>query len=175
VGLLALVTAQRVQALAAIKLENIQFGDSVQIIVPKLLKTTSISNPNRPIIITKYHHSEKLCPVSTLHCYVERTKQLRKTDQLIVSIIAPHCGVTSQRISKWLCELLQLAGIDSSMFKGHSYRHASTSCASSKGVSVDTIYKSAGWSEKSKVFAKFYNKPVQCTSEFANAVLSCNN
>jgi len=172
VGLFALVTAQRVQALSSITIDNIHFSDPVQILIPNILKTTSISNPNRPIILPKYGHSEKLCPVSTLSVYIERTKLLRNTNQLVISYVAPHGGVSSQRISKWLCELLRLAGIDTNLFKGHSYRHASTSRANAKGVCIDTIYKSAGWSEKSKVFAKFYDKPVESQSEFANAILS---
>jgi len=70
--------------------------------------------------------------------------------------------------------VLNLAGIDDSVYKGHSYRHASTSCAKEKGLNIDVILKQAGWSEKSKVFAKFYDKPIVNKTSFGTTVLPTN-
>ena len=44
-------------------------------------------------------------------------------------------------------------------FTGYSVKHATTSKAYSKGVSIERIKKAAGWTEKSKTFAKYYKKP----------------
>jgi site-specific recombinase XerD len=106
--------------------------------------------------------------------YMKRTVSLRKCDQLLISHCTPFGEVTTQTVSRWLSVVLKLAGIDTLQFKGHSFRHASTSTACAKGVSLDVIFKQAGWSEKSKVFAKFYNKPIEDRGEYSSKVLSVN-
>ena len=59
------------------------------------------------------------------------------------------------------------AGVDQK-FKAHSTRHASTSKALQKGLSVDLIKRAAGWSQNSKVFCTFYNRPIE--ENFASKV-----
>ena len=61
----------------------------------------------------------------------------------------PHLGVSTDTISRWLKESIGLAGIDTSNFKGHSTRSASTSKAASLGLSVKEILVRAGWSNDS--------------------------
>ena len=66
------------------------------------------------------------------------------------------------------------AGIDINVFKSHSTRSASTSGAKSVNVPIDTILKSAGWSQTG-TFSKFYNKPINNdTSEDAVLDLASN-
>jgi hypothetical protein len=68
--------------------------------------------------------------------------------------------------------VLEMAKVDISYFKGHSFRHASTSKAFSSGVKIDSIFRSAGWSSGSTAFAKFYNRPViNDEINFVDAVL----
>lgn len=55
---------------------------------------------------------------------------------------------------------MQEAGIDILLFKPHSTRSASTSAALSKGVNIDVIFQTAGWSLED-TFAKYYNKAIQ--------------
>jgi hypothetical protein len=45
--------------------------------------------------------------------------------------------------------VLRLAGIDTSIFKAHSTRSASTSAATKLGVPLQDIMSSAGWSSNS--------------------------
>ncbi|KAJ8909800.1 hypothetical protein NQ315_015320 [Exocentrus adspersus] len=54
--------------------------------------------------------------------------------------------------------MLSESGIDTGQFKPHSTRHAATSAAFRKGISMDIICKAAGWSQTS-TFARFYNRP----------------
>jgi hypothetical protein len=71
--------------------------------------------------------------------------------------------------------VLKLADIDTTIYKSHSFRHASTSKAHRSGVKVSTIYENAGWSDKSKIFYKFYNKPLpnnNQTDSFGKTVLN---
>jgi site-specific recombinase XerD len=172
IALLALVTAQRAQTLTSIKISDIVWGSPVQIKLSSILKTTSIKNPN-PVLVIPSFDSTNLCPVHTLHCYIDKTKDIRKeSDQLFISFVPPHKPVTSQTISHWLCKVLEMSNIDTSVFSGHSFRHASTSKASNRGVSIDSIFQRAGWSSGSKVFAKHYNKRIDDRSNFANVLLN---
>lgn len=65
------------------------------------------------------------------------------------------------------------SGIDTSRFKPHSTRAASTSTANNTSVSFDDIFHTAGWCSES-TFAKYYKKPIIIIKEntFADKVLS---
>jgi integrase len=174
-ALLALCSAQRVQTLTSIKLNEIQFvgNNNVVIRVHARLKT---SKPGS-IFEMKFNNftESQLCLVQCLKCYMSRTANVRNSDNLFISTKAPYNTVSNQTLSNWLKSVLQMAGIDSSKFTSHSYRHSSTSKAASAGISTDVIFKSAGWTERSKVFANFYKRPIVKSNEFAHAILSsCN-
>lgn len=172
VALLALITSQRVQTFEKLLISNIRWTDPVQIKITNILKTTKICNPN-PILVLPPYQCSNLCPVVTLRCYIDRTKCVRKNhDELLLSYNSPHKPVGSQTISRWLCKVLDKAGIDTGVFSGHSFRHASTSKAASQGVTTDVIFKNVGWSEKSGTFARYYKKPIVNSDIFANAVLN---
>jgi len=65
---------------------------------------------------------------------------------LFVSLVKPHKPVTSATIARWLREALRLAGIDVSIFSGHS---TSTSAAAGAGITTYNILKAADWSSDS--------------------------
>ena len=71
VTLLALITAQRVQTLALIKLEEITFlVDSITIKIPDRIKTTGL-NRNQPYLEIPFSREQpKLCAASTLQVYI---------------------------------------------------------------------------------------------------------
>lgn len=171
-GLLALISGHRVQTLASINVDNVkQFGSSFKIFVPGRLKNSGLNVSQPVIVIPEFVKNKKLCVKLALKEYLQRTESLRKDKNLFVSTISPHKKVTSQTISKWLVKLLDIANVDTSIFKAHSFRHSSTSKAFSKGIPINSIYCNAGWSDKSRVFAKFYNRPCYDVNEFANAVM----
>jgi integrase len=172
IALLALVTGQRVQSLSSIKISNIIWENPVQIKLTSILKTTSITN-NNPVLVIPPYHDKDLCPINTLNEYLRQTSSIRNgKDELFLSFIKPHSPVTSSSLSRWLTEVLKLAGIDCDQYHAHSFRHAATSKVAARGVSVDTILKQVGWTRNSKVFAKFYNKPIEERAEFANSILN---
>ena len=79
-----------------------------------------------------------------LSLYMDRTKNLRKSDKLLISTIKPHGPVSKQTVSRWVKILLQEAGIDL-LFKLHSIRAAAASKAKLSGIPLETIMKTAGW------------------------------
>lgn len=171
--LLALSTAHRAQTLSKIKISNIRHvNDGLEIKIPELIKT---SGPGRyqPILqLPFFVNKPTLCVASTVLSYIDKTKNIRKDiDQLIISIKRPIPAVSSQTLSRWVKKCLHNSGIDVSIFSSHSTRHAATSTAFLKGIDLNTIRRTAGWSESSQMFANIYNRPiVQNNFNFARAI-----
>ena len=107
-----------------------------------------------------------------LKVYIERTKASRPTksgsENLFLSCIKPHGPVTSTTLARWVKSTLAQAGIDTTKFKAHSSRSASSSAAYEARVASPGITEAADWSTVSTFTTKFYRKPV-CFS--AKAVL----
>lgn len=175
VTILALTTAHRVQTLSLIKINNIKFiTDGVHIKIPDIVKTSK-KNSFQPILYLKnYSNKPEICPVNTLKAYLRATQQIRqKIEFLILTVKKPHSNASSQSISRWIKATLCEAGVDTSIFTAHSTRHASTSAANRAGLNIDLIRRTAGWSEHSATFARFYNRPVsQDPLSFSNTI--CN-
>ena len=68
---------------------------------------------------------------------------------------------------------MRLAGIDVSIFSGHSVRGASTSAAAGSGVTMTDIMQAADWSSES-VFRRFYYRPSYDTT-YGRTVLSSSS
>jgi integrase len=170
-ALIVLVTGQRVQTLSKIQVNNINVSQSVQIVITDKLKTTGIRMPNPVLKLPAYSLEPKLCVVEAIKCYLDKTKEIRTGDKLFIRSCKPYSAVCSQTIGKWLVKVLTEAGVNTRHFGAHSFRHASTSAAASKGICVDSILSCVGWSRNSSVFANYYNKPIDTSSSFAHAVM----
>lgn len=175
VTLLAIITAHRVQTFSKIRLSYInQFDDRIEILIPDTVKTSG-KNKFQPVLKLPFFRDKPgLCLASTVLFYLNTTKSLRadNNDYLILTHRKPYHTATSQTISRWIRSTLKSAGVDTSKFSGHSTRHASTSAAYRGGVNIEEIRKYAGWTEKSNVFNKFYNKPISTPADlFAKGVL----
>ena len=126
-----------------------------------------------PLVELRPFKDETLCVVTTLKEHLTRTQSLRGSEsQLFISYNRPQFKrVSKDTISRWVKLVLTDSGIDTSRFKPHSTRAASTSAASNASVSLDDILHTAGWSSES-TFAKFYNKPIVKENTFVDKVLS---
>ena len=104
--------------------------------------------------------------VSTISCYLDRSKAWRagadKT-QLLLSYIRPHTEVVPCTIAGWLVELMKQSGIDTSEFRAHSTRGASTSKAKAKGLSCQEILAMANW-KKESTFRRHYLREIASES-----------
>jgi len=171
--LLALATAHRVQTFSMIKLDAIaNKPNGLEIRVADAIKTSGIGKPQPCLFIPEFKTNPELCVASTLLRYIEVTKPLRGTENnLLISFKSPYKAVTSQTISRWIKKVLLLSGVDTNQFTSHSTRHASTSKAHLKGIDLNLIRKTAGWTSDSDVFAKFYSCPIDTSCKFASAVL----
>ena len=80
-----------------------------------------------------------------------------------------HKAISKDTLSKWIKQVLELLGIDTSIYKAHSTRSAASSAAHQR-LDISFILKSAGWSN-SQTFATFYNKSIEKPGSFSKAVL----
>ena len=172
VMLIALLSGQRTQTLTLINIENIcwtEFGCLIYIVSP--LKHTRPGVHQEPIKLLPYPTDLRLCVINTLCTYLEKTKSRRGSEsKLFISFQKPYKAVSGDTIRRWIKVVMEKAGIDTSVFKPHSTRAASTSAAKAAGVSMDEILSQAGWSNCA-TFKTFYNKPVVQEQRFAEAIL----
>lgn len=173
VALLALSSALRAQSLTCLNIENMTLSrNSVSFVVKTLQKTSKLGNVVQNIEINSYHR-DNICPVFTLSHYLDRTKDIRLTNIVLISF-KTRKSVTTSTIARWLKYILQLSGIDTKQFKAHSYRGASTSAAYKSGISVKDILKTANW-KSAKTFHKFYLRTVITDSNVVNTQTSFFN
>lgn len=162
ITLLAIASAQRMQTLSLIKINNISIRDNIlEIRVPDIIKT---SRPGafQPLIRLPFiRENEKICPALAIQCYIDKTKTVRSPssdDHLFISARKPFNKVGPQTLAHWVKKVLHKSGIDVGVFGAHSTRHASTSAAHRSGVSLEVIRKAAGWSDTSNIFLKYYKR-----------------
>ena len=129
--LLALLSGQRCQTLHLLSVSCMVLKhDSCVFTIYKLLKTSRPGKHVSALTFTAYSPDSRLCPIVCLSEYVKRTSELRKgSDQLLLSFQKPYQPVSTDTISRWLKTVLAKSGIDTSVFKGHSTRAASSSAA----------------------------------------------
>lgn len=177
VTILALATGQRLQTLHLIQCSNISTSPTgMKIIIPDRIKTTG---PGRfqPFLDLPYFENPALCPSKLIEKYLGMTKGLRSEewDNLFITTTKPFKPASKDSLARWVKDTLEASGVDVTLFTAHSTRHASSSAALRRGVSFDTIRKSAGWSASLSTFARFYNRPLADTGgepSFLNAVLT---
>ncbi|ODM87763.1 Tyrosine recombinase XerD [Orchesella cincta] len=177
VALLALATAQRVQTITLIKLSEICcLDDVIKIFISSATKTSRPGAPQPCLLIPYNKTSPQICVASTLEHYISRTKPIRSDiTNLFVSCTKPYRPVCSQTISRWIKTALGKAGIDVNLYKAHSVRHSATSAANRGGLTVEQILSHVGWSKNSTTFARFYNRPLDSSSDFPLSVFGSFN
>ena len=113
---------------------------------------------------------------TVLH-YIGVLKDKRKSSQLFVSYCSFE-AVSTSTVSRWLKSVLQLSGVDVSMFKAHSFRGAAASAAFSRGCSINEILSTGDWSSV-RNFYKYYLRGIDTNGNnschFAEAVLISTN
>ncbi|CAH1988486.1 unnamed protein product [Acanthoscelides obtectus] len=175
VTLLALATGQRLQTLALIEITHIYKSEiEINIAVPQRIKTSG-KDRSQPFFHLPFLNSDpEVCVARVILTYLEKTENLRGSEtSLILTSKMPYRKASTQTLSRWIKIILEKSGIDVHKFSAHSTRHAATSAAKRKGLNMDTIRLSAGWSRDSRMFAQVYNRPLLSDQRFAEAVLTC--
>lgn len=177
--LLALISAQRLQTLSKINIDHINVtSENLQIFIPDRLKTSGKNKTQPVLIIPFFTQNPEWCLASAIIEYIKITSFFRpiQIKKLFLTIKKPIHAASAQTISHWIKNILHECGIDTTIFTGYSSRHAATSAAHRGGINIESIRKAAGWSSKSEIFAKFYNKSIlPDPSAFAKSVFKGSN
>jgi hypothetical protein len=154
-----------------------------------------------PIAITLHFHESKetqiktarlglmenteLCPVRVLFLFVEKSKPLRDSlpiDHTIflayIEDIDKTASIRPSILSGWLKSSMKKAGIDTNIYKPHSFRSASSTKAVEQGASIDNVKQHANWNLNSGTFEKYYYKPIAqqaSSTDIANSFFSTEN
>ena len=141
--------------------------------IEALLKTNSPRNPTTVVSVTPFREDGQICAYTYLKHYLKRTKAIRSSNQLFVSIQSPHSAVTKDTIAWWIKLIMTKAGIDTDVFKAHSTRAAASSAAS-RNKDITHVLCTADWRSE-ETFAKFYQRPIvndslNARSKFAASV-----
>lgn len=143
VMLLPLLSRQKCQTLHSLSVSDMKLTpDKCVFVIKALLKT---SRPGRHISSSSTRSSVGCCYLMLE--YVKRTSALRQgARQLLLSYKKPYKPVSADTVSNWIKHVLRESGINTSPFSAHSTRSASTSSARPAQIPLDTIMRSAGWS-----------------------------
>lgn len=143
VALVSLSTAPRAQTLVHMSIKNlIKEKDALIFLFKDILKT---SRQGRSFSLKIQHYgNESLCAMHTLLAYLCATEARRLSDFVFVSYIT-YKNVSSCTIARWLKLVLELSGINTGIFKAHSYMSAATTAAFTNGCSLKTILDTADW------------------------------
>lgn len=170
VMLLALVSGQRGQSLHALLVNDIKFSThKCTVVYSSLLKQSKAGSHMLPLVLD-FFNNQKLCVISHLKTYIEKTQDLRHDNKLFISFVKPHNHISRDTLSRWIKMVLDMAGIDTTVFSAHSTRSASTSAAFRRDANMDSILNAAGWSNDS-TFKRFYLKPVTQSKSFSQTIL----
>jgi hypothetical protein len=169
--LLLLLSGQRGQTIWLMNIKNLTIGkNEIRCRFGDLLKTSGPRNHQEELVFKEYPPNRKICVVTYIKEYLERTKNLRgEENQLLISYQKPHKRVSRDTVRRWTKNILKAAGVDLTIFTPHSTRSASTSKAATK-IQLKTVLKSAGWRGESN-FAKYYKRPIAKEGCFAAAIL----
>ena len=159
--LLALVSPERSSVLWELDIRQLRAQPDGMIFT--LIKPRKSGDPMSPATATfpRFLQDVTLCPCDCLEPYLKATENFRSTEEssrLFLSFQRPHRPVAKATITRWMCDVLYAAGIDSTIFKAHSIRAASTSAAAKKHLPLDDIIKMGDWTSPS-TFQRFYYKP----------------
>ena len=166
VTLLALSCAKRVSSLSLLTVREGYLEVSEDKIVLQPFGLEKHSRPDfigSPIEIKALEDSN-VCPVAHLQTYLSRTKSLRQSDSLFVTLNKPHKEAAVATIASWVKSVISQSGQSGT---GGSVRSVATSSAFCRGVSLEKILKAGDWSRVS-TFKRFYYKSVPLTLQSVN-------
>lgn len=171
--LMLFLSGKRSQIMEALALQ-FMFIDEHQAVfyIAEIMKESRPGFHTKPLEFQAFPYNSKLCMVSCLSTYLERTTELRSDPhigRLFLSPFRPFNPVKNATIASYVRNTLSAAKIDLTTFGVHSTRSSSTSKAAANNLSLVEIYKAAGWANAG-TFQKFYKKDI--VQNFGNAVLA---
>ena len=170
VALVALTSSDRAQSIHALRVDYAQFtNEGLVFVIPSRLKHTRRNSPPSKIVCVKWDAPELNVEDYVLF-YMQKTfkyrlKSWNKNKEESKQLFLSHrTGRPVQRasISRWIREVMHMAGIDISSFAPHSCRGASISEATRRGASPQQILTQGNWTNLG-TYQRFYNREIHDT------------
>lgn len=111
--------------------------------------------------------NQEFCPVYTMKIFLNKTASLREEHpglrkKVFIGYIDNSNNLptpaSEKTIASWLVQVLDAAGIDTTIYKAHSFRAAAATKAYMQGNSAESIKSHANWSLSSDTFERHYLK-----------------
>ena len=170
VTLVALTTSDRAQTLQALRVDRVSSSpQGLEFVVFDVLKTSRRGRPARVVKCVSWDAPE-LDVANYVMSYIDRTltfrcravrRGLAKPTQLFLSH-STGLPVARSTISRWVKEVMQLAGVDTATFLPGSTRGASVSAAARRGASLEQILNAGDWTQLG-TYQRFYHRQVHDT------------
>jgi len=169
--LIAITNAARTQSIHLMNVKNVyKVKGEFIFVLSELVKQNRPGYKEPTVNIKAYPPDRRICVYTVYKEYMLRTKLFRGTHgKLLLSYVKPHEPVSRDSVSRWIKIVMARAGIDTSIYKSHSVRSASTSKAKSNSVPISNILKKAGWSN-TKTFPKFDDRKIEKDSYSASVL-----
>jgi hypothetical protein len=108
-----------------------------------------------------------ICPVETTRLFMERTSQLRaplEEEHTFFLAYIDHeqhqpRSLSPVTVANWIVQVLKSAGIDTTKYKVHSMRSASSTKTLLQNAPITDVKTHANWSLKAHTFEDYYYKP----------------
>jgi hypothetical protein len=178
--LLAISSVERVSEIVAHDLCFRRFlPEGVVFELLDLVKKSRFLHDFKKSFHASFPESPDLCVVNCLREYEKQTKEFRthidstKPNRLLLSYIRPHKPITSDTLSRGVVEFLKDAGVNTSAFKAHSRRSATSSAAVRNNCLLKDILALADWTTDS-TFKRFYYRPVY-SQQVVHSILSASS
>ena len=170
VALIALTSSDRAQTLHALRVDRVSVTpQGLEFVIFEVLKTSRPGKPARVVKCVSWD-AEELDVAFYVKKYIDKTfvlrwrsyrKGLGKPVQLFLSH-KTGLPVTKSSISRWIKEVMSLAGLNTHSFLPHSTRGASVSAAARRGASVSQILNAGDWTNLG-TYQRFYDRTIDDT------------
>ena len=171
-ALIALTSSDRAQTIHALRTDQVHTAKDKKglvFVVRSILKHTRRGSPVTTVECVEWDAPE-LNVAEYVHFYMRKTLKFRRKAWRVEKkdvkqlFLSHRTGKPVQRasISRWIREVLDLSGIDTSTYAPHSTRGASISEATRRGASSMQIMKQGNWSNLG-TYQGYYNREVHDT------------
>jgi hypothetical protein len=111
-------------------------------------------------------NDQTICPVFNLELFLERSTHRREglpEDHTLFLAYIDHpkkqsCSIGEKTLAKWLKDVLEEAGTDTTEYTAHSYGAAAATKTIQQGAPIELVKKHANWSLNGNTLEKYYYK-----------------
>ena len=170
VALIALTSSDRAQTIHALRVDRVSItNQGLEFVIFDRLKTSRSGHPAKVVKCVSWD-AQELDVAFYVQMYMNKTFNLRwrsyrrglgKPVQLFLSH-KTGLPVSKSTISRWIKEVMRMAGIDTNTFLPGSTRGASVSAAARRGASITNILIAGDWTNLG-TYQRFYGRTLDDT------------